>query len=62
VLLSEQRRLAAELQHKKELNEIEFEQEKERKQSAMNLYFSKLNSDLNNDFLKRKDEIESELV
>lgn len=62
VLLSEQRRLAAELQHKKELNEIEFEQEKERKQNAMNLYFSKLNSDLNNDFLRRKDEIESELI
>lgn len=62
VLLSEQRRLAAELQHKKELSEIEFEQEKEKKQNAIDLYFSKLNSDLNNDFLKRKDEIENELI
>lgn len=62
VLLSEQRRLAAELQHKKELEEVKFEQEKEKRQEAINLYFNKLNAQIEIAYKQKKEELQTEIA
>ena len=50
VLVSEQKRLAAELQRKKELGEIKLEQELKQKEEALNLLYIKQNQELENDY------------
>lgn len=62
VLLSEQRRLAAELQHKKELEEVRFEQEKEKRQEAINLYFNRLNVQAETIYKQKKEELQIEIT
>lgn len=62
VLLSEQRRLAAELQHKKELEEVKFEQEKDLRQRQINLYYAKLNEQEEHAYKRKKEELQTEIT
>ena len=62
LLQSEQGRLAAELQRRKELGEIEFEQEKEKREQWLNLYFEKLRVQEENAYKLKKEELQAEIV
>ncbi len=62
LLQSEQGRLTAELQRRKELGEIEFEQEKEKKEQWLNLYFEKLKVQEENAYKRKKEELQAEIV
>ena len=62
VLLSEQRRLATEMKSKKELEEVRFEQEKEKRQEAINLYFNKLNAQAETIYKQKKEELQTEIT
>ena len=62
LLKSEQGRLSAELQRKKELGEIEFEQEKEKREQWLNLYFEKLRAQEENIYKRKKEELQAEIV
>lgn len=61
VLASEQGRLAAELQHRKELDEVQFEQEKKKRQQWMNLYFARLNEQEEHAYKRKKEELSAEI-
>lgn len=61
VLTSEQERLAAELQHKKELSEIEFEQEREKRQRYLDAHFARIKELEENAFNERKEELSTEI-
>ena len=62
LLQSEQGRLAAELQRRKELEEVRFEQEKEKRQEAINLYFTKLNTQAETIYKQKKEELQAEIA
>lgn len=62
LLQSEQRRLAAEMKSKKELEEVRFEQEKEKRQEAINLYFNKLNTQAETIYKQKKEELQTEIT
>lgn len=62
LLQSERGRLAAELQRKKELEEVKFEQEKEKRQEAINLYFNKLNAQIEIAYKQKKEELQTEIA
>lgn len=62
LLQSEQGRLTAELQRRKELGEIEFEQEKEKRQQWIDLYFEKLRIQEENAYKQKKEELQAEIV
>ena len=62
LLQSEQGRLAAELQRRKELGEVEFEQEKEKRQEAINLYFTRLNIQAETIYKQKKEELQAEIA
>lgn len=61
LLQSEQGRLAAELQRRKELGEIEFEQEKEKREQWLNLYFARLNQQEENAYKQKKEKLSAEI-
>lgn len=61
VLASEQERLAAELQHRKELDEVQFEQEKKKRQQWMDLYFARLNEQEEHAYKRKKEELSAEI-
>ena len=61
VLASEQARLAAELQHRKELNEIEFEQEREKRQRYLDAHFARVKELEENAFNEKKEELSAEI-
>ena len=61
LLRSEQERLAAELKRRKELDEIKYEQEKEKKQKEMDLYFFNLNQQATEAFEEKANLISSEI-
>lgn len=61
LLASEQGRLAAELQRRKELDEVQFEQEKEKRQQQLNLYFTKLNTQAETFYKQKKEELSAEI-
>lgn len=62
LLQSERGRLAAELQRKKELEEVKFEQEKEKRQEAINLYFDKLNAQIETAYKQKKEDLQTEII
>lgn len=62
LLRSEQGRLAAELQRRKELDEVQFEQEKEKRQEAINLYFTRLNTQAETIYKQKKEELQTEIA
>lgn len=62
LLVAEQRRLAAEMKSKKELEEVKFEQEKEKRQEAINLYFNKLNAQAETVYKQKKEELQTEIT
>lgn len=62
LLQSEQGRLAAELQRRKELDEVQFEQEKEKREQWLNLYFEKLRVQEENAYKRKKEELQAEIV
>lgn len=62
LLKSEQGRLNAELQRKKEFEEIKFEQEKEKRQEAINLYFNRLNVQAETIYKQKKEELQTEIA
>lgn len=62
LLASEQGRLAAELQRRKELEEVKFEQEKEKRQEAINLYFTRLNTQAETIYKQKKEELQAEIA
>lgn len=62
LLQSEQGRLAAELQRRKELEEVRFEQEKDLKQRQMNLYYAKLNEQEEHAYKQKKEELQAEIA
>ena len=62
LLAAEQRRLAAEMKSKKELEEVRFEQEKEKRQEAINLYFNKLNAQAETIYKQKKEELQTEIT
>ena len=62
LLQSEQGRLTAELQRRKELGEIEFEQEKEKREQWLDLYFEKLRVQEENAYKRKKEELQAEIV
>ena len=62
LLQSEQGRLAAELQRRKELEEVRFEQEKEKRQEAINLYFNRLNVQAETIYKQKKEELQTEIA
>ena len=59
LLKSEEGRLNAELQRKKEFEEIKFEQEKEKRQEAINLYFNRLNVQAETIYKQKKEDFYS---
>lgn len=61
MLQSEQGRLAAELQRRKELDEVQFEQEKEKRQQQLNLYFARLNEQEEHSYELKKEKLSAEL-
>ena len=61
VLASEQGRLAAELQRRKELDEVQFEQEKKKRQQWMELYFARLNEQEEHAYKRKKEELSAEI-
>ena len=61
LLQSEQERMAAELKRRKELDEIKYEQEKEKKQKEMDLYFFNLNQQATEAFEEKANLISSEI-
>lgn len=61
LLRSEQERLTAELKRRKELDEIKYEQEKEKKQKEMDLYFFNLNQQATEAFEEKANLISSEI-
>lgn len=62
VLASEQGRLDAELQRRKELNEIEFEQEREKRQRYLDAHFARIKELEENAFNERKEELLIEIT
>lgn len=62
LLRSEQGRLAAELQRKKELEEVKLEQEIEKKRDAMNLYYAKELTKVSQDYELQKNTMDAELL
>lgn len=62
VLESEQGRLAAELQHRKELDEVQFEQEKKKRQQWMDLYFARLNEQEEHAYKRKKEELSAKIA
>ena len=62
LLKSEEGRLNAELQRKKEFEEIKFEQEKEKRQEAINLYFNRLNVQAETIYKQKKEELQTEIA
>ena len=62
LLQSEQGRLAAELQRRKGFEEIKFNQEKEKRQQQMDLYFEKLHVQLEKAHEERKQELSLEIA
>lgn len=61
LLQSEQRRLAVELQRRKELDEVQFEQEKEKRQQQLNLYFARLNEQEKYAYELKKEKLSAEI-
>lgn len=61
LLQSEQGRLAAELQRRKELDEVQFEQEKEKRQQQLNLYFARLNQQEEHSYELKKEKLLAEI-
>ena len=61
LLQSEQGRLAAELQRRKELDEVQFEQEKEKRQQQIDLYFARLNEQEKHAYERKKEELSAEI-
>ena len=61
VLASEQGRLAAELQHRKELSEIEFEQEREKRQRYLDAHFARIKELEEIAYNKKKEELSAEI-
>lgn len=61
LLQSEQGRLAAELQRRKELDEVQFEQEKEKRQQYLNLYFARLNEQEKQAYESKKEKLLAEI-
>ena len=61
VLASEQGRLAAELQRRKELDEVQFEQEKEKRQQYIDLYFAQLNEQQEHIYKQKKEGLSAEI-
>lgn len=61
LLQSEQGRLAAELQRRKELDEVQFEQEKEKRQRQTDLYFARLNEQEEHAYKRKKEELSVEI-
>ena len=57
VLASEQKRLAAELQRKKELGEVKLEQELKKKEEALNLFYTKQNQELSTEYKQNQVEL-----
>lgn len=62
VLASEQGRLAAELQRRKELSEIEFEQEREKRQRYLDAHFARIKELEENAFNEKKEELLAEIT
>lgn len=62
LLQSEQGRLAAELQRKRELEEVRFEQEKDLKQRQIDLYYAKLNEQEEHAYKRKKEELQAEII
>lgn len=62
LLQSEQGRLAAELKRKRELEEVKFEQDKEKREQWLNLYFEKLRVQEENAYKRKKEELQAEIV
>lgn len=62
VLLSEQRRLAAEMKSKKELEEVKLEQELNSKIQALNLYYSKQEADISKQYETRKSVLDAKIL
>ena len=62
VLLSEQRRLAAEMKSKKELEEVKLEQELNSKIQALNLYYSKQEADISKQYETQKNVLDAEIL
>ena len=62
VLASEQGRLAAELQRRKELSEIEFEQEREKRQRYLDAHFTRIKELEENAFNEKKEELLAEIT
>lgn len=54
---SETRRAESELARKKELAEVEFNQEKEKRQQQVELYFAKINKQYEKDYEQKKEEL-----
>ena len=61
LVAAEQQRLAAELQHRKELDEVQFEQEKKKRQQWMDLYFARLNEQEEHAYKRKKEELSAEI-
>ncbi len=62
LLQSEQGRLTAELQRRKELEEVRFEQEKDLKQRQIDLYYAKLNEQEEHAYKRKKEELQAEII
>ena len=62
VLASEQGRLAAELQRRKELSEIEFEQEREKQQQYLDAHFAKIKELEEIAYNEKKEQLSAEIV
>lgn len=62
VLASEQARLAAELQHRKELSEIEFEQETEKRQRYLDAHFARVKELEEIAYNKKKEELSAKIA
>ena len=62
LLQSEQGRLTAELQNTKELLEIKMEQEQQIRQQQLNLLYQKQNQELEDDYILKKNKINSEIL
>ena len=61
LVAAEQQRLAAELQHRKELDEVQFEQEKKKRQLWIDLYFARLNEQEEHAYKRKKEELSAEI-
>lgn len=62
LLEAEQRRLAAEMKSKKELEEVKLEQELNSKIQALNLYYSKQEADISKQYETQKNALDAEIL